>query len=180
LPAKHPGKLVARVIAGKTEAASPSATVDTPSPPLPIGTPAKPEEEPDKTEALKPTSEPVGSAPPPETAAQSPNPLLRALGDLFGARSLPDRQSIDFTAVGSTGWIVQFGARRSESEARRDLSRLNTKFGSALRGSTVSLHKVIVDGETAYRLHVVGLSRDKAAALCSRVKVDGGSCSIIR
>jgi hypothetical protein len=31
-----------------------------------------------------------------------------------------------------------------------------------------------------YRLQVVGLSRDEAATLCSRVKGDGGSCSIVR
>jgi hypothetical protein len=106
--------------------------------------------------------------------------LLRALGDLFGAGVVPAQQSIDLTVVGSTGWIVQLGAPRSEAEAKRDLKRLNTKYGSALRGSTVSLHKVLIDGEAVYRLHVVGLSRDKAAALCSRLKGDGGSCSVVR
>ena len=35
-------------------------------------------------------------------------------------------------------------------------------------------------GQTVYRLHVVGLSRNGAASLCSRVKGDGGSCSIVR
>ena len=44
----------------------------------------------------------------------------------------------------------------------------------------VGLRKVLVNGETVYRLHVVGLSRDEAAALCSLVKGDGGSCSIVR
>jgi hypothetical protein len=83
-------------------------------------------------------------------------------------------------ATGSTGWVVQLGAPRSESEAKRHLKRLNIKYGSALRGSTVGLHKVLVNGETVYRLHVVGLSRDKATALCARVKGDGGRCSIVR
>ena len=39
---------------------------------------------------------------------------------------------------------------------------------------------IATSGETVYRLHVVGLSRDEAAALCSLVKGDGGSCSVVR
>jgi hypothetical protein len=83
-------------------------------------------------------------------------------------------------AAGSTGFVVQLGAASSEAEVKRDLKRLNTKYRSALKGSTVGLRKVLVSGETVYRVNVAGLSRDKAAALCSRVKGDGGSCSIVR
>ena len=181
LPAKRPGKLAARVVVGKNEAAIPSAAVDTPSPPLPIGAPANPEGEAGKAEALQPMSESVASpATPAEAAKQSHNPLLRALGDLFGARAVPAQQPIDFAAVESTGWAVQLRASSSEAEAERDLKRINTKYRSALRGSTVSLHKVLVNGATVYRPHIVGLSRDKAAGLCARVKSDGGSCSIVR
>jgi D-alanyl-D-alanine carboxypeptidase len=82
-------------------------------------------------------------------------------------------------AAGSTGWVVQLGAASSEAEAKRDLKRLN-KYGSALKGSTVGLRKVLVSGETVYRVNVAGLTRGKAASLCSRVKDDGGSCSIVR
>jgi len=98
----------------------------------------------------------------------------------WGGKCLPARQSIDPAAVGSISLAVQLGAPRSEGEAKRDLKRLNTKYGSALRGSTVGLRKVLVNGETVYRLQVVGLSRDEAATLCSRVRGDGGSCSIVR
>ena len=181
LPVRRPGKSTARVVVGKTEAAIPSAAVDTPSPPLPIGTPAKPEREASGAKALQPITESVAApATPAEAAKQSPNPLLRALGDLLGGGALPARQSIDPAAVGSTGWAVHLGAPRSEAEAKRDLKRLNARYGSALRGSMVGLRKVLVNGETVYRLHVVGLSRDEAAALCSLVKGDGGSCSIVR
>jgi len=132
LPAKRP------------EAAIPSAAADTPSAPLPIGTPER--------HALQRMVESVVAS---ATPAEAP-------------------------AAGSTGWVVQLGAASSEAEAKRDLKRLKTKYGSALRGSSVGLRKVLVNGETVYRLHVVGLSRDEAAALCSRVKGDGGSCSIVR
>jgi hypothetical protein len=181
LPAQRRGKVTARVVVGKTGAAVPSAAVDTPSPPLPIGTPVKPEREASGAKALQPIAESVAApATPAEAAKQSPNPLLRALGNLFGALALPARQSIDPAAVGSISLAVQLGAPRSEAEAKRDLKRLNTKYGSALRGSTVGLRKVLVNDETVYRLQVVGLSRDEAATLCSRVKGDGGSCSIVR
>ena len=181
LPAQRRGKVTARVVVGKTGAAIPSAAVDTPSPPLPIGTPVKPEREASGAKALQPITESVAApATPAEAAKQSPNPLVRALSNLFGALALPARQSIDPAAVGSISLAVQLGAPRPEAEAKRDLKRLNTKYGSALRGSTVGLRKVLVNGETVYRLQVVGLSRDEAATLCSRVKGDGGSCSIVR
>jgi SPOR domain len=167
LPVKRPGKNTARVVVGTTEADIPRADADTPTPPLPIGTPAKLDRE--ATENMTESA---------EAARQSPNPFLRALGDLFGAQVLPARQSIDPTAIGSTGSTVELGAPRPEAEAKRDIKRLNARYGSALRGSTVGLRKVLVNGETVYRLHVVGLPRDKAAALCARVKGEGGSCSI--
>jgi hypothetical protein len=150
-----------------------------PSPPLPIGTPVKPEREASGAKASQPESV-ASPATPAEAAQQSPSSLVRALGNLFGALALPARQSIDPAPVGSINVAVQLGATRSEAEAKRDLKRLNTKYGSALRGSTVGLRKVLVNGETVYRLHVVGLSRNEAASLCSRVKSDGGSCSIVR
>jgi hypothetical protein len=169
------------VVVGKTGAAVPSAAVDTPSPPLPIGTPVKPEREVSGAKALQPITESVAApATLAEAAKQSPNPLVRALSNLFGALALPARQSIDPAAVGSISLAVQLGAPRPEAEVKRDLKRLNTKYGSALRGSTVGIRKVLVNGETVYRLRVVGLSRDEAATLCSRVKGDGGSCSIVR
>ena len=180
LPAQRRGKVTARVV-GKMGAAVPSAVADTPSPPLPIGTPVKPEREASGAKALQPITESVAApATPTEAAKQSPNPLLRTLGNLFGALPLPARQSIDPAAVGSINLAVQLGAPRPEAEAKRNLKRLTIKYGSALRGSTVSLRKVLVNGETVYQLQVVGLSRDEAATLCSRVRGDGGSCSIVR
>jgi hypothetical protein len=181
LPVKRPSKITARVVVGKTEAEIRSAAADTLTPPLPLGIPTKPEREASGAHAMQPiTDSAAAPATDNEAAKRSPNPFLRALGNLFGAQGSPSRQSIDTAAVGSTGWTVQLGAPRSEAEAKRDLKRVNTKYGSALRGSTVGLRKVLVNGETVYRLHVVGLSRNGAASLCSRVKGDGGSCSIVR
>jgi hypothetical protein len=188
LPPQRPGKFAARVGVGKTEAVIPSAAGDTPSPPVPIGTPVKPEKEPSGAKALRSISESVAVAATPAVASkQFPIPLLRALGDLlralgdlFGALALSARQSIDPRAVGPTGWSVQLGAPRSQAEAKSDRTRLIAKYASALNGSTISERKAIVNGETVYRLRVVDLSKAGAEALCTRLKVDGGNCFIVK
>jgi SPOR domain len=114
-------------------------------------------------------------------AADTPNAAL-PIGTPSGAKAL--QRLVESVVATSTRaeavWVVQLGAQSSEAEAKRDLKRLNAKYRSARRGSRASLRKVFVTGQTAYRLRVVGLSRNEAASLCSRVKGDGGSCSIVR
>jgi hypothetical protein len=180
LPAKPPSKLAARVVVEKTEPAAFAAEM--PIPPLPIRTQANPESQASEAKSIQPVVEAAVAPPPPAS-----NPLLSALTDLFGGRESPVggrespvRQPVNIGAVGSTDWTIQLGAPRSEAEAKRDLRRLNTRYGSALKGATVGVRKVLVNGETVYRLRADGLSRENAAALCSRVKNDGGSCSIAR
>ncbi len=91
------------------------------------------------------------------------------------------RQPVDPTsATTSGGWAVQLGAPRSEAEAKRELARINAKYASALSGVTIGVHKAVVKHETIYRLRVVGLSKADAAALCARVKGDGGDCFIAK
>ena len=179
LPTKRPGKITTRVVVATTGAAAPIAAADTPIPPLPIGTPVKPDEA-GGAKDLQPITESVAApARPAEAAKQSLNPLVRALADLFGARSSRARQGVDPTPTASTGWAVQLATSRTEAEAKSDLKRLNAKYASALNRSTIRLHKARVDGETVYRLRIVGLSKADAAALCERLKGDGGSCFIV-
>jgi hypothetical protein len=136
---------------------------------------------------LRPISDSVAAAATPEASKQFPNTLLRALGDLlrafgdlFGALALSAWQTIDPAAVGQTGWAVQLGALRSKVEAKSDRTRLTAKYASALNGSTISERKAIVNGETVYRLRVVDLSKAGAEALCTRLKVEGGNCFIVK
>ena len=58
------------------------------------------------------------------------------------------------------------------------MARLNAKYATALNGSTIGVHKAVVKGATIYRLRVTGLSKADAAALCARLKGDGGECFI--
>jgi hypothetical protein len=44
----------------------------------------------------------------------------------------------------------------------------------------IAVQKVVVDGETVYRIRVVDLSSADACALCARLKDDGGDCFVAR
>ena len=182
MPTKRPGKITNRGVVGKVETTAPSAAPDTRNQPLPIETPAKPEKPASSPNAAQPKTEEAVAAPatPTEASKQPLNPLQQAIGDLFGARATPAQQPIDPTPTGSTGWAVQLAASKSEDEAKNDLKQLNARYASALNGSTIRLHKARVDAETVYQLRVAGLSKADAAALCERVKGDGGSCFVVR
>jgi SPOR domain len=172
LPTKGPGKITARVVVATTEAAAPIVAADTPVPPLPIGTSTKPEEA-GPAKALPMPESAIAPATPAQAANQSPSPLMRAVGDLFGVRS-------PAFATESTGWAVQLAASKSKGEAKRVLKRLNAKYGSALSRSRIVLHKALINGEAVYRLRVVGLSKSEAEALCATRKDDGGNCFIVK
>jgi hypothetical protein len=175
LPAKPSGKSSARVVAARTDTTAPSAATETPSRPVQLGTPVRSE----KAARVSPRAPQVAgravgdAAGPPHAFAEQPvnsiaSALARAFGELVGA------------LAGPAGWAVQLGAPKSETEAKRDLARLNAKYASALNGAAIGVHKTQVNGATVYRLRVVRLSKADAAALCSRVQGDGGDCFIVK
>ena len=140
----------------KTDTTGPGAAAET-NAPLELGTAAKQEKPETSAKARK--SEQAAAEP----SAASPG------------------QPVDPTAATtSRGWAVQLAAPKSEAEAKSDLERLNAKYASALNGAAIGVHKAIVNHQTIYRLRVVGLSKADAAALCARVKGDGGDCFIAK
>ena len=80
----------------------------------------------------------------------------------------------------SGGWAVQLAAPRSEAEAKSVVAKLNEKYASALGGAALGVHKATSKGDTVYRVRVSGLSKADAAALCARVKGDGGQCYVTK
>ena len=84
------------------------------------------------------------------------------------------------SATKSDGWAVQLAAPSSESEAQSSAQRLNAKYATALNGATIGIQKAVVKGATLYRLRVAGLSKADAAALCARLKGEGGDCFIAK
>jgi hypothetical protein len=156
LPAKPPAKSSARVVVGKTDTTAPDANAQTPGEATQNGAPAKPE----KT-AKKPKPGQVADA-----------------AETTGAIAQPP---VDATAATTSGgWSVQLAAPKSEAEANSKLAELNSKYAAQLNGSSIGVHKAEVKGETIYRLRVVGLTKADAAALCARLKGDGGQCFIAK
>ena len=156
LPTKLSGKSSARVAVAKTETTAPSATPEAAAnEPVQPGAPAK-VEKPAKAAKTQQAATEAGS-PPTANAA------------------------VDATAATTSGgWAVQLAAPRSEAEAKTTAARLGAKYELALNGSPIGVHKAVVNGETIYRLRVGGLSKADAAALCARLKGDGGDCFIAK
>jgi SPOR domain len=153
LPTKLSGKSSARVAVAKTDTTAPASIAEAANEPLQLGP--------------KPTRTGKGSKV--QVAAAEPE-----------APSAPAQTVDSVPATKSSGWVVQFAAPSSEAQANSEMDRLNAKYASALNGSTIGVHKATVKGGTIYRLRVVDLSKADAAALCARVKGDGGSCFIAR
>ena len=153
LPTKLSPKSSARVAVGKTDTTVPEATAQTPGGPTQDGAPAKPEKAAKKPKQVVDATETTGAIAPPVDAT---------------------------AATTSGGWSVQLGAPKSEAEAKSDVARLSSKYSAELNGSPIGVHKAEVKGETIYRLRVSGLTKADAAALCARLKGEGGQCFIAK
>jgi hypothetical protein len=193
LPAKLSGKSPARVTVAKADAAAPNSIAEAANEPLPPA--AKPAKGAKAQQVAAPVAAPepqVGAAAPAapatpsDSAPQSDNPVLHALSALVGsnaapaAPAAPPEQVDSVAATKSSGWAVQLEAPRSEAEANSEMAKLSAKYSTALNGSTIGVHKAVVNGNTIYRLRVVGLSKADAAALCARLKGEGRGCFIAK
>jgi len=164
LPTKLSPKSSARVAVAKTDTTAPDANAQTPS------------------ESAQPGAGSKGA----EKAAKKPKPDKTAAPDktvaeATGTAATPEAPPVDATpATASGGWAVQLAAPRSEAEAKSEAARLTGKYGAELNGSPIGVHKAVVNGETIYRLRVVGLTKADAAALCARLKGEGGECFIAK
>lgn len=156
VPTKLSGKSSARVAVAKTDTTASAAATGTQNEPVQQGVPTKSEKPAKAPKIQQAAAETVSPAAPAQATVESP------------------------AATSSTGWAVQLGAPKSEAEAKSTAARLSTKYESALNGSAIGVHKAVVNGETIYRLRVVGLSKADAAALCARLKGDGGDCFIAK
>jgi SPOR domain len=156
LPAKPSAKSSARVVVAKTDTTAPDPNSQTLSPSTQNGASAKPEK-----------------------TAKKPKP--REVADATETTGAIAQPPIDATAATTSGgWSVQLAAPKSEAEANSKLAQLNSKYAAQLNGSSIGVHKAVVKGETIYRLRVVGLTKADAAALCARLKGDGGECFIAK
>jgi sporulation related protein len=156
LPTKlSPPKSAARVAVGKTDTTAPDGTAQIPPGEAQNSAPAKPDKAAKKPKAgqVVDATETTGAIAPPVDAT---------------------------AATTSGGWSVQLAAPKSEAEAKSTATKLTSKYGAELNGSQIGVHKVEVNGETIYRLRVSGLTKADAAAMCARLKGEGGQCFIAK
>jgi SPOR domain len=156
LPTKlSPPKSAARVTVGKTDTTAPGGTAQA-------------------TADAGQTDVP----PKPDKAAKKPKaPQVADATETTGAIAPP----IDATAATTSGgWSVQLAAPKSEAEAKSTATKLTSKYSAELNGSPIGVHKADVNGETIYRLRVSGLTKADAAAMCARLKGEGGQCFIAK
>jgi SPOR domain len=146
-------KSAARVAVGKTDTTAPEGTAQIP--PGEAQNPAKPDKAAKKPKAgqVVDATETTGAIAPPVDAT---------------------------AATTSGGWSVQLAAPKSEAEAKSTAAKLTSKYGAELNGSQIGVHKAEVNGETIYRLRVSGLTKADAAAMCARLKGEGGQCFIAK
>src|SRR3984885_4742106 len=156
LPTKlSPPKSAARVAVGKTDTTAPDGTAQIPPGEAQNSAPAKPDRAAKKPKAgqVVDATETTGATAPPADAT---------------------------AATTSGGWSVQLAAPKSEAEAKSTATKLTSKYGAELNGSQIGVHKAEVNGETIYRLRVSGLTKADAAAMCARLKGEGGQCFIAK
>ena len=156
LPTKlSPPKSAARVAVGKTDTTAPDGTAQIPPGEAQNSAPTKPDKAAKKPKAgqVVDATETTGAIAPPVDAT---------------------------AATTSGGWSVQLAAPKSEAEAKSTATKLTSKYGAELNGSAIGVHKAEVNGETIYRLRVSGLTKADAAAMCARLKGEGGQCFIAK
>lgn len=169
-PAAQPKPAAATpsVSAPKIAAATPAPQAAKPAP-----APAKPAPAPviAKTalpQAAKPPSLPVG------TASSAPRSL--ALNPPAATPAAPPPVAAPVAASGA--YVLQIGAYKSQAEADGAWTAYKAKHAALLSGASNNVQQAdLGDKGTWYRLRITGFpSKDVAAAMCERLKADGGSC----
>ena len=112
----------------------------------------------------------------------------RALGAPAPAGPLPPhpkpvrprrRQAGCRRALGASGaYVLQIGAYKSQADADTAWKAYKAKHAALLSGYNSDVQQAdLGDKGTWYRLRIAGFSdKDVAAALCDRLKADGGGC----
>jgi hypothetical protein len=73
-------------------------------------------------------------------------------------------------------WQVQLGAYKSSAQARAQLSKMNSKFATALAASEGHVERSAGN----YRVRFSGLSADQARNACTNIKAQGQACMALK
>ena len=124
---------------------------------------------------------PASSLPPSSTsssqtmayAAPQPQPLE-------ASQSSPQQAAAAKPAVVRTGWIVQVGALDSENEAQQRIEAARSRAKGLLSKADPFTETVVAkDNKMLYRARFAGLDRDQAEAVCRALKRSEISCMTV-
>ena len=85
-------------------------------------------------------------------------------------------------AAASSGYVLQIGSYKSQADAESAWKGYKAKHTALLSGYSDNIQQAdLGEKGTWYRLRIGGFSdREMAAALCDRLKADGGTCILGR
>ena len=163
----------------------------------PTTAPASPETIPTRTESVAPTPAPAkAAAAPPQTApvrtaASTTGPLTAPSVTLAPVRTVQPATSKPpalapaiippappaVAAPASGAGLLQVGAYKSEAEANAAWTAYKSKHASLLAEMSPDVKQVDLGAKgTWYRLRIAAGSTSAAAALCEKLKAEGGAC----
>nr|WP_196242275.1 SPOR domain-containing protein [Azospirillum oleiclasticum] len=180
LPVPTPPGL-AQVIPAPPPAAEPPAV--SPATPAPAPVPAQTAQAPRATApsaapAATPAPAPRVQAAPPATAPAKPaptpaQPQTAVLPPPAAAPAKP--------AGGSGAWRVQLASVRSETEAQAEWKRLQSRYGDALGGLSMSIVRADLGDKGVYfRVQGTGADEERAKSVCSQLKAQNVGCVVVR
>jgi cell division protein FtsN len=146
---------------------------------------AKPYTQPATDEPAKPQ---VATKPPAQLGGAHPATVPPAAAPKTAAAPAPLKPAtmkpVDTPAkpAASGSYLLQVGAFKSDAEARTAWKAYQSKHAALLNGFGPDVQKVdLGDKGTWYRLRIASFAdKDAAAAVCDRLKAQGGSCFLAK
>lgn len=116
---------------------------------------------------------------PPKPAPAKPAPTQTAAVSPAPAVTPPPAVATPAPASGSG--FLQIGSYKSEAEANAAWATYKAKHASAVAGLSTNVQTADLGAKgTWYRLRIVAGSKAEAAALCTKLKAEGGDCIVAK
>ncbi len=83
-------------------------------------------------------------------------------------------------AAARGGWVIQVGAYEDQGEAKQHLNSAKSKVSSMLEKAEAYVERTVKGAKTYYRARFAGFDRDRAEAVCKRLKREDITCMAVR
>lgn len=132
--------------------------------------------------AAPPPSPRVQPAPPPSQAAVPAKPAPAAPPAPAQTAAVPPAAAAPAKPAGGSGnWRVQLASVRSEAEAQSEWKRLQSRYGDALGGLSMSIVRADLGEKGIYfRVQGTGADEERARSVCTQLKAQNVGCVVVR